>query len=182
MKSIPKNVLVVGGVGLLLLFVGGGFSLIGLGLVGWAGWAWSKAGDNKITADTPKEIDYRALIEPLKYKSLEKHSGIGLDTENKILHLYEGKKYCAYPFSDIRKWSANIQTGGMTMGGGNVSTAIMIAASNSRVARDNVANTGFFVEVRDIDNPKWKINFPPKDLDKSHDRWMEIFRQYVNEE
>jgi hypothetical protein len=44
--------------------------------------------------------------------------------------------------------------------------------------RDAAANTGFFVTVRDVDNPKWRIEMRDE---ATQARWMEILRQEINE-
>ena len=183
MKPVPKSAVIVGVIGLLLfIFFYGFIALGGVLLMAFAGWLWFKDDTAAPKAEAKAELDYRAIIEPLKFKHIGKHNGIGLDPDNKVLHLYQNKQYRAYPFGEIRNWSANIQSGGEMVGGhGNLAAALSVTAANTRNSRANAAATGFFVEVRDIDFPKWKIDFPPKGQQQSHDRWMETFRQYVNE-
>ncbi|WP_052012568.1 DUF4755 domain-containing protein [Pectobacterium betavasculorum] len=59
-----------------------------------------------------------------------------------------------------------------------------------RIAR-NQNETGFFITVRDIQNPEWHIRFFPKEgsfksqqglnsLRKQMNQWMEVFDQIVN--
>jgi hypothetical protein len=43
---------------------------------------------------------------------------------------------------------------------------------------DAAARSGFFVEVRDIDHPRWRIAM--KD-EAQQARWMEILRQEIKE-
>ncbi|WP_426111191.1 DUF4755 domain-containing protein [Massilia sp. PWRC2] len=182
MKPVPKSALITGGIGVVMLLIFHGIlSLIGVGLLAWAAWLWFEGAAG--APPVPKEYtDHRGLMAPLKFNYLGKLSGIALDPDNKVLHAYQNKAYRAYPFGEIRKWSANVQSGGGMVGGhGNLGTALAVTAANTRNARANMAATGFFIEVRDIDFPKWKIDFPVKGLEQTHDRWMEIFRQYVNE-
>lgn len=169
MKTIPTSALIIGIAGLVLTIFTRGFGgvcLLGMILIAWAGFAWWKSGDAAPRAGKPTPVDYRRLMEPLKLKQIGKYSAIALDTDNRILHLYENKQYRSYPFSEIRRWSCRICNGDV---------------ANIRGLRANREATGFFIEVRDIDFPRWKIEFPVKGLAQSHARWMEIFQQYVNE-
>jgi hypothetical protein len=40
------------------------------------------------------------------------------------------------------------------------------------------ANTGFFVAVRDVDNPIWRVEMTDAGREA---RWMEILRQEINQ-
>jgi hypothetical protein len=149
--------------------------LAGMLLVGWAIWLGFRAlrGPRAPKGVSP---EVRKAIEPLKYKSVFKSCAIGIDPDNKLLHLSQNGHYKVYSFSDIRTWGSNIEAGGTYITGG-----LAAVAANVSIQRQNAANTGFFIEVRDIDFPKWKIDFGGGDLKATHARWMEIFRQYVNE-
>ena len=50
--------------------------------------------------------------------------------------------------------------------------------ANARAAKQASANTGLFVLVKDVENPRWRIAM--KD-EGTQARWMEILRQEVNE-
>lgn len=158
-----------GTIGLVLIIFNRGFGLsflLGLGLVVSAGWLWIRGDDSPTRTTRENALDYRAIMMPFKFKQIGKYSAIALDADNGVLHLYPDKNYRAYPFSEIRRWSTNIQTG---------------QAGSIAQLRDMQNATGLFIEVRDVDFPKWRIHFPAKGLEQSLARWMEIFQQYVNE-
>lgn len=184
-KSFKKPA-VIAGIGFFAYIVGNamwesGPKIIGVLLMLWAAWLAFRVLVPKADGSGKVGADVRDAIEPLQYKSMFNSTAIGIDPERKLLHLFQNKNYKVYSFADIRSWSANIQTGGqMIGGGGNLGNALAMTAANVRNQRDNAENTGFFIEVRDIDFPKWKIDFPA-DVKANHARWMEIFRQYVNE-
>lgn len=188
LNSIPKPAIIVASIGIILFLLVSDVTIRLFGLfvfllaVIWATLKWSRSNALEAKEKLGPAVDHVSIIEPLKYKSIHHNTAIGIDPIAKIVHLYQNKNYRAYSFSDIRTWSANIQSGGKFIGGGgNLGNALAMTAANVRTSRENAANTGFFVEVKDIDFPKWKIDFPEKDLQKSHDRWMEIFRQHLNE-
>lgn len=97
--------------------------------------------------------------------------------EGKIL-LGSPQKLKLYDFAEIRSWEYKLYP--------TVSTAARNTGELKQVVdkiQENVANSGFFVSVADIDFPRWRIAF---DLSKGQHlaeqemlKWMEIFRQYV---
>ena len=63
------------------------------------------------------------------------------------------------------------------MGGGLAGGLVAGAASLGAAARA-AAETGFFVKVRDVDNPEWRVSMDQK---ADRDRWSEILEQEINE-
>lgn len=52
---------------------------------------------------------------------------------------------------------------------------------NLQAGKENAANTGFVIAVKDVDIPRWRMAFKlDKNVENEMLRWMEIFRQYVN--
>ncbi|WP_426195766.1 DUF4755 domain-containing protein [Massilia sp. DWR3-1-1] len=183
MKPVPASALMVGIPGLILLVLfRQPLSLVGLLMLAGAAWAWWRAGRQPSPKHVDPVKDVQAVIAPLQYQSFYKNTAIGIDPAQRIVHLYQNKQYRAYAFSDIRSWNTNIQTGGKFIGGGgDLGTALAMTSANIRASKANAANTGLFIEVRDIDFPTWKIDFPEKGMQQSHARWMEILRQHINE-
>ena len=169
MSKVPNWVLIVVGI---LTFAFGGFLLIGYAAY-------------RIYADKSKnEVvrnDWLRDKQDCQYKHFFENTGVALDTEKRIIYLKSNASEKEYSFDDIREWKYNISSGGMLAGNGTVGVGIAATAQNFQTLRENKENTGFFIVVRDIDFPRWRITFK---LDKNTEnemlRWMEIFRQFVN--
>lgn len=117
------------------------------------------------------------------------HSSMYIDSRKQKITLRDGSNEKTYSFDDIKSWRYNISHGNAIEGAGLSLTAANI--NNMRMA-ENRAETGFFIKVRDIQNPEWQIHFFPKegsfksrkgikDLEKQMNQWMEVFDQIVNE-
>lgn len=107
------------------------------------------------------------------------NSGIALSTDRQVVKLKEKKNIKEYAFVDIREWECNLASGGdIVYTGGSFSGGMAVVGENMRNKKRNVAASGLFVTVRDIDNPVWRIEMMDK---KSQQRWMEIMRQCLNE-
>lgn len=136
--------------------------------------------DSRIGATWPDapDIDYRHFFHD---------TGIAVDRKNEKLYLrssFNGvSQNKVYPFSEIRTWRTNIQTGGHVYNSSaGINEGLAIVAHNARISRMNEYNSGLFIEVRDIEFPEWRIAFPVKaGMDLDLNRWMEILRQVVNE-
>ena len=116
-------------------------------------------------------------LQAADYKHVFNTSAIALNKSNQTLFLADGTARKNYSFEDIRKWSYEVLTGGRVVGGGLQQVAI-----NREVNQANRDGSGFFVEVRDIDRPKWHIKFEHGSKTETELlRWMEILRQHINE-
>ncbi|MDD4616438.1 MAG: DUF4755 domain-containing protein [Alphaproteobacteria bacterium] len=147
---------------------------------------------------TKQEGKWKEKWSSAKYTHFCRPSAIALDIEKRVAHLrgsFQGKDVDrSYPFADIRKWRYSIQTGGtvysgpvigsgLSSVGASLGSAISDSIRNNKINEDNAKNTGFFIEVRDIDFPEWQIYFPAgKTRELEMKRWMEIFNQNVNQE
>jgi hypothetical protein len=117
------------------------------------------------------------------------NSSMKIDSNKRLLFLKDGYNEKTYSFDDIKEWQYNISHGNEIEDAGLSITANNI--NNIRMAR-NQNETGFFISVRDIQNPEWHIRFFPKEgsfksqqglnsLRKQMKQWMEVFDQVVND-
>lgn len=141
---------------------------IGLILVAWGGW--------KIWKDRNPENDpWLKEKENCEFKWAYGGTGLALDTATRTLHLKSKTTQKSYPFDDIREWKYNVSTGGEVINGS--------VGINAGIHLKNKAESGFFVMMRDIEHPQWRIAFPyNKRMEGELMKWMEIFRQHVNKE
>ena len=78
-----------------------------------------------------------------------------------------------FNWDDVRQWSNGTQTGGMLYGG-TQSDQISNAFANIQQRIENAEASGFFVTIRDVNQPKWQFTTTDEAL---QNKWMEIFRQ-----
>ncbi|MFH7813267.1 MULTISPECIES: DUF4755 domain-containing protein [Acetobacter] len=78
-----------------------------------------------------------------------------------------------FNWDDVRQWSHGTQTGGMLYGG-TPSQGINNEIVNSQQRVKNAEASGFFVTIRDVNQPKWQFETSDQAL---QNKWMEIFRQ-----
>lgn len=154
-------------------------SMFGLGLLAWAAWLALKT--IKKGRGSAESHPLQDKIAAFNYSHFHADSGIAVDPAKRELHLLSKGEHKIYPFSMIRKWETNIMTGGMTRYAPNMTAGLVATAENARQRRENMANTGLFVDVKDVDHPRWHIEFHPKDVQRQLERWMEILRQELNE-
>lgn len=103
----------------------------------------------------------------------ESGTGLALNPQARTLTLLIGGQWKTYSYADVREWEAIKETPGVVVGGN-------LAAVGAEVAmrRQAAAHTGFFVTVRDVQHPKWRIAMKDTGVQA---RWMEIMRQEINE-
>lgn len=111
-----------------------------------------------------------------------------LDSTKRVITLKNGNNKKTYSFDDIKEWEYHIISGGEIETSGLNPTANLI---NNKTLIENISGTGFFISVRDIKTPEWKIKFFPTEgsfksiagqnnLRKQMKQWMEVFDQIVN--
>ena len=84
-----------------------------------------------------------------------------------------------YSFADVRKWRTTlVRPGQAGFVGGNLGSAVAAMGAEANMRRDAKAETGLFVEVRDIERASWRVAM--KD-ERTQARWMEILQQEINE-
>lgn len=167
------------GLNLLASFSSTASTLFGLALLAWAAWLLVSAIKGKGSAKGGNALQDQ--LAAFNYHHCFGDSGIAVDATKQEVHLASKGAYKVYPFSQIRSWETNLATGGMVTYAPNFTSGIAATAANLRQQQENKANTGLFIQVRDVDHPKWHIQFPPKDVQRQLERWMEILRQEVNE-
>lgn len=118
-----------------------------------------------------------------KYSFGHGEFGIAVEEQTEKIHLMDSGRVKSYPFTDVRSWKTNLQTGGTAafVGGGAIN-AISVGSANRNQLKENEKATGLFVSVRDVDKPVWRIKFSDKqdEEEKQQARWMEILNQVVN--
>ena len=104
-------------------------------------------------------------------------SGIAINKEAQTLTLHVDGRSKTYPCADVRNWECVKERAGEMVGVG-LHAGVAAAGVNYRAAKAAAANTGFFVTVRDVDNPIWRVEMTDAGTQA---RWMEILRQEINE-
>ena len=139
-----------------------------LALLGFTTWRWSKK-----LGKQHEVLEKSGLAHGTGYDHSEKYTAIAINPELRTLTLGDGESVKTYAYEDVRSWEARSEKGALVYGGGMAGAAATLA--NAKRAQDN---TGFFVTVRDIDNPIWRIAMKN---DKDQARWMELLRQQIND-
>lgn len=146
-----------------------------IGLILWGGWKLSKMIFGIGADGASKWVE---LTSGCKYIHAHGKTGIALDVEKKIIHLKAGDSLKTYPFSDIREWRYSFNQPGVAYGGG-----LTVAMQGAFALKHSMNETGFYVLMRDIDFPEWRVTFKYNNkTENEFKRWMEIFRQYVNQD
>lgn len=166
-----------------ILFGGNGGSFFGVLLFVVGFFVLKNAVTQNFKPKNEKKISELPEILEADYKHIYKASAIALNKNKKTLFLAVGDVKKSYSFVDVRKWSYEILTGGQIIGGSlNVANGLHSAIVNTRTRKENIEKSGLFIEVRDIEYPKWQIRFEDdKNMESQLLRWMEILRQNINE-
>lgn len=110
-----------------------------------------------------------------QYAHIFHEYGIAIDPKSKKIYLKDDNIEKAYDFQDVREWRFNLIEPGIDFGQ-NQRAVFNNLHSQKRAKNDS----GFFIAMKDIENPEWKIRFPHNDqLEKELKKWMEIFRHYM---
>lgn len=146
-----------------------------LALILWAAQASDARQDNLraelLALAGAKEGDAGAFVH------VRGETGIAIGAAGKIALAKKGLSK-AYSFGDVREWASSKETAGQAVPVGvGLALGAMAALQSGAAAGAAAARTGFFVTVRDIDNPKWRVEMPAVD---EQARWMEILRQSIN--
>ncbi len=160
-------------------FTSTGYWYLGIPMIGFVIWRfWVGITSFKKRSASKKE--WKELVANAQYQHFEGHTGIAIDAKAKVIHLKHPFLIKSYPFSNIRSWRSSLATGGevRVYGGIGGLAAAQASAENLRVLKENIASSGFYVTVKDIENPEWRTAmYSQKDMKK----WMEIFEQHVNQ-
>lgn len=107
----------------------------------------------------------------------EKGAGIAINKQAKTLTMLINGFWKTYPYADVRGWETRKERAGEVVGVGLAAGTAALGA-NVRAERAAAANTGLFVTVKDVENPKWRIEMRDDGIQA---RWMEILTQEINE-
>ena len=109
----------------------------------------------------------------------EDDSGIAVNPGARTVTLLLAGSWKTYPFADVRKWRTTlVRPGQAGFVGGNLGSAVAAMGAEANMRREAAADTGLFVEVRDVDRPKWRVAMRNEAVQA---RWMEILNQEINE-
>jgi hypothetical protein len=151
--------------------------VVGLPLVHFG---YKRAFAKKIADKSAKdEFNSLAFVKGADYSNVYGDTGIAINKSEKKVLLASAEHVKLYDFSQIKSWRYELNTGGFATGGGLAGVGLNVAQN-----RLNQVSSGFFVVVKDIDYPEWRVAFDPSSKERSPKqemlRWMEIFDQYVN--
>ncbi len=180
MKFIGIGLSVLGALlGLLGFFGGkGGDWLFGFVVLSIGAMLYVKGVGRQKIKERGKFISELPEFKAADFSHVYAGTAIALNKSNQTLFLAQGEVHRGYPFSDVRKWSYEVLSGGGVVGNGGLRQV----AINRQVNEANREGSGLFVEVRDIDHPKWHIKFEhDSKIETELLRWMEILRQHINE-
>ena len=113
-----------------------------------------------------------------KYSHFENNSGIAIDPTAGTLTLRSGVTTKSYSFTDVREWTNAQATPATFIPMGGLANGLAAGAATLGAAANAAAQTGFFVKVRDVDSPEWRVSMVKK---TDRDRWSEILEQEINE-
>lgn len=155
--------------------VGGGFVVLGIGLA-----IFGLVRIFKEISINKSENEFLSLpfVQSADYKHCYGGTAIAISKKEKKILLGSSAKLKLYEFNQIREWEYKIYSGGSVVAGNLTGLAHNL---NNRQQNEN--GSGFFVGVKDIDFPEWRIAFDfgagAKPAEKEVAKWMEIFRQFV---
>ena len=100
-------------------------------------------------------------------------SGIAWDGDR--LYIMEAGELATIPWSDVRSWTWRIPGYSKSVAyGGGLNTAAQVWNENASAQVEAAANSGFFVQVADLDRPTWHFQCSDR---RVLERWYEILNQ-----
>ena len=108
----------------------------------------------------------------------EQGSAIAVNSRARTVTLLAGEVWKTYAFADVRGWSSKLVRADQYLVGGSALGGAAALSANASARRDAAAESGLFVEVRDMGHPKWRVAM--SDV-LAQERWMEILRHEINE-
>lgn len=158
-----------------------GFILVAYGPLavyrGYVAWSSSRV------LDAAKEFQKNAGSPT--YTHFENGSGIAIDPAASTLTLRAPATTLmgepttkTYPFSDVREWTNAHSTPATFIPMGGVANGLAAGAASLGAAARAAAETGFFIKVRDVQHPEWRVAMAGK---RMRDSWTEILEQEINE-
>lgn len=146
--------------------------IVGLVIVA-LGWWMIKADQKANPPGTKFQVPLNLVPELSKadYSHIYKDTAIAINRKDSTIFLADKYNRKTYGFEDVREWRYNLA---MHQSGGGFAETV---GTNIR----NKNETGFFVAMKDIDFPEWRIEFKyDSKTEKELKRWMEIMTQCIN--
>ncbi len=175
--------LFIGGPCVLFFFVhdrnqgGAAFAALLAGMAPLAGLMWFLQARRARWRREHGQMLAAAGVAPGGLEHGEDDSGIAVDPAARTVTLLHAGRWKSYPFADVRRWETSSVRAGMIVGG-NLASATAALGANLAAERDAKARTGLFVEVRDVDRPRWRVAMRNEAMQA---RWREILDQQINE-
>jgi len=155
---------------------GATYALMGIApIAALIGWEWLRI--KRQDGAKAELLRLLSLPDGQGYVHAKAGSGIAVDPKGKRVALIQGGVGKAYAYADVREWQW-VQETAAEIRHSSVSMQLAATGQNIKAAIDASRATGFFVTVRDIDHPVWRVEMTAK-ADQA--RWMEIMRQEINE-
>ncbi len=118
------------------------------------------------------------VVRGAMHEHSEDGSAIAVNPQARTVTLMAGDVWTTYAFADIRGWSSKLVRADQYLVGGSALGGAAALSANASARRDAAAESGLFVEVRDMGHPKWRVAMSDP---RAQERWMEILRQEINE-
>jgi hypothetical protein len=121
-------------------------------------------------------VEIVALGQPA-YQHTWSGTSIALFPKASKIFLTDGNFRQVYEFAHLRQWRKHWVTGGKESYEGNGPVG-RVYLRNRKTEAKNRAESGLFIDVRDVNRPIWRVAFGSE-----HDlnRWFEIMQQVLNE-
>lgn len=113
-----------------------------------------------------------------KYSHFENDTAVAIDPGAGTLTLKVKSSIKTYPFADIREWTSAQGQAATFIPMGGLANGVAAGAAAMGAAANAAAMTGFFVKVRDVEHPEWRVSMFKK---SDRNRWIEILQQEINE-
>jgi hypothetical protein len=108
----------------------------------------------------------------------EDGTAIALNPGKREVGVQVGQSFQVYPYEKVRHWEAREERPDVVVARFGVANGVAAAGAQARLAREAAANTGLFIEVKDVEAPSWRIVMKDQ---STRSRWMELLRQEINE-
>lgn len=159
------------GMNAFLVFIMGWGPLVGLGIIAFFR-------HNSRYKRRMEFISLAGVSDNHRFFHWDGSSAIALNQSNQTITLASADAMKVYKFSDVRSWRINQETPGQVIPAMNNAGSVLTAgAANIGAASRAAANSGLFIQVKDIDYPEWRITMNKA----TQNRWFEILTQVLNE-
>lgn len=108
----------------------------------------------------------------------EDGTAIALNPGKREVGVQVGQSFQIYSYEKVRRWEAREERPAVVVARFGVANGVAAAGAQARLAREAAANTGLFIEVKDVEAPSWRIVMKDQ---STRSRWMELLRQEINE-